>query len=353
MMTTLNRRASTGSYNPKKRGVLPDDPKEQVAYYKEMIAVEKAGKRKLFHSLVKLANELRRMRDQSTQLVEQQSFYSRHWHEGGLWRAPTVLPGVSLMEQRFSSHNKSAGKSSSSSGDKNDNNNNNNNNNMGEDNNESSAYFQLQGLRPMAAPISLSDLFFNLVVVTAFTRVGMAISRKGSMELSHFLYFAVFWTVWSKEASYSTRFDTTDLSASITTLVTCFATLFACLSAQAPMETNDGTRIMIMAASVALLHCLLHFRVALTTCSTTNNNTSEQQLAQEDNNDDEDDPLTQHIRAYAILTMILNAAELVVWTLGIWYFPTDWEHRWAIFALGVLLALRIPRAFLSNDFHGT
>jgi hypothetical protein len=201
----------------------------------------------------------------------------------------------------------------------------------------------------LAAPISLSDLFFSLVVVTAFTRVGVGVSQKGALELSHLLYFAVFWTVWSKEASYSTRFDTTDLSASVTTLVTSLAVLFACLSSQAPINTVDGTRIMIMAGAVAVLHCLLHVRVAMTTCAPSPGiDLSNPSAAAEG----APDPLARHVRAYAVYNIAMNSCEALAWGAGIFVVPYGWEHRWAVFAVGILLALRIPRAFLSNDFHG-
>ena len=103
---------------------IPSDPVEQVGYYKDQIAQEKAGKRKLFHSMVKLANELRKMRETSEQVEEERQFLERNWYEGGLWRAPSVLPTVSSANP-------------------------------------------LRTARLTA--ISLSDLFFNLVIVTAFT----------------------------------------------------------------------------------------------------------------------------------------------------------------------------------------
>ena len=40
--------------------------------------------------------------------------------------------------------------------------------------------------------IGLSDLFFNLVTVTAFTRVGMAISEHNGLDAS---FLAVLWSL--------------------------------------------------------------------------------------------------------------------------------------------------------------
>jgi hypothetical protein len=264
---------------------------EQLAKAKEQIAQEKAGKRKLFHSLVKLANELRRTKNETKPVMELHEYAERNWHEGGMWRAPEVLPGVQTTAQKMA--------------------------------------------RTREA-ISLSDLFFNLIIVTAFTRVGISITNQGFLDARSLLYFGVFWTVWSKEASYSTRFDTTDLSAQMETLFTCFAVLFASLSVQQPLQSTDGTRIMMMAAAVALLHCLLHVRVALTNSSQQGTN-----------------PLASHVTHYAVYQIVLTAAESLVWLTGIFVLPVDWPYRWCIFMVGLLLALRVPRAFLANDFHGT
>ena len=53
------------------------------------------------------------------------------------------------------------------------------------------------------------------------------------------------------------------------------------------------------------------------------------------------------------MTMILTFLETTVWVVGIFVFPQDFAYRWAIFLVGILLSMRIPRSFLSNDFHGT
>lgn len=293
---TTTTKFSIASSNKKK--VLTTE--EQLARAKEQISEEKAGKRKLFHSLVKLANELRRTKNESVPLQEQERYADKNWYEGGMWRSPEVLPGV-LQHTTLVQHSTTT---------------------------------------RLRQAISLSDLFFNLVIVTAFTRVGVAVSQQSSSALlsddsiSSLLYFAVFWTVWSKEASYSTRFDTTDLSATVETLITCFAVLFGCLSVQAPINTTDGTRIMIMAAFVAALHCFLHIRVAFT-------------------NRGSESPLAQHVLKYAMLIVVMTALECSVWCMGIWVFPVDWEYRWALFMCGIFFAFRVPRAFLANDFHGT
>jgi low temperature requirement protein LtrA len=161
----------------------------------------------------------------------------------------------------------------------------------------------------------------------------VAISSHGFVDFNSLLYFAIFWTIWSKEASYSTRFDTTDLSAQLCTLATCFAVLFASLSVPAPLTTLDGSRIMMLAAFVAGLHCLLHIRIVF-------------------NSSNEDSHLARHIQQYAVFNASMTFLECLTWSIGVWILPTDWPYRWCLVVLAILLALRVPRAFLANDFHG-
>lgn len=266
---------------------------KELAKAKEQVAQEKAAKRKLYSSLVKLANELKKTRSDIVPLQAQADYEAQSWYEGGMWRRPEVLPGVS---------NTSA---------------------------------QVKERIPTRQAIGLSDLFFNLVTVTAFTRVGMAVSQNNGLDLASLFYFGVFWMIWSKESSYSTRFDTTDLSAQLVTLLTCFALLFGSLSTTSPINSQDGTRIMMVAAFCAFLHFLLHFRVCLWYRNAI------------------PDTIESFVRSFAIMTMILTLLETVVWTVGIFCFPVDWPYRWVIFLVGILLSMRVPRTFLSNDFHGT
>ncbi|GKY99902.1 hypothetical protein MPSEU_000943800 [Mayamaea pseudoterrestris] len=302
---------------------------DQLASLREQISHEKAGKRKLFHSLVKLADELRMEKQISSALADQAAYGDRNWYDGGLWRSPELLPAVA----------------------------------------QNVSQSQPRRTAKTMASIPLSDLFFSLVVVTAFTRVGVAVSIQGTLSLDALLYFAVFYTVWTKEVSYGTRFDTSDLSAQVETLLTCFLVLFASLSVQAPMDSQDGTRIMVMAAAVAGLHALLHLRVVFTVWNSakarlsSGNNASVNQsnLTPMSGSNTPATPsfspveqlqLAKRVRAYAIVNLVMNLLETAVWVIGICYFPQDWNYRWAVFATGVgLAALRVPRAFLANDFH--
>ena len=268
---------------------------EQLAYAKEQIAQEKAGKRKLFHSLVKLAEDLNQTRQVTGPLQERQKYQERTWYAGGIWRAPDLLPAVTNPTPHV--------------------------------------------LR-LRESISLTDLFFSLVIVTGFTRVGVAMSEQGGISFGSFCYFAIFFNVWSKHASYSTRFDTTDLSAQITILITCLTVLFASLSVQAPINSADANRIMYMAAAVALLNNLLYWRVLWATrTSGEEEDATTKQLA-------------KHVARHAVVNIALTTVEFGIWVYGSWRMPIDWEYRWVIFVLALMTAaVRIPRAFLGNDFH--
>lgn len=129
--------------------------------------------------MVKLANELKDLKSESVQLREMVGKSPQNWYDGGMWRSPNVLPQIT-------------------SGDSN-------------------------STTTTRDPVSLTDLFLDLVIVTAFSRVGDAIISHGKLSWSITAYFAIFWFIWLKEASYSTRFDTSDLSSQIETLITCFA----------------------------------------------------------------------------------------------------------------------------------
>jgi hypothetical protein len=294
-----NEEPARRSSSKKKKAVDSLSFEDQLTKAKEQIATEKAGKRKLFHSIVKLADELQKARSSVNPFLERKDYAERTWHAGGMWRAPDLLPSVTGQHK---------------------------------------GHRMLHKTSRLRESISLSDLFFNLVIVTGFTRVGVAMSEQGGITFGSFCYFTIFFTVWSKQASYSTRFDTTDLSAQITTLITCFAVLFASLSVQAPINTEDADRIMIMAAAVALLNACLFWRVLLT--SSSSSDTSESDLAK----------LVSH---HAIFNIVATTLEAAVWLYGCLFQSCDWEYRWVVFVVALLLAsFRIPRAFLANDFHG-
>jgi len=298
----------------------------------KQIAREKAGKRKIFHSLVKIASELKRTQQQQQQEFEK-SYHQQPWYEGGIWRNQVqVLP--SIIGSTATKVNKTSSSSSSSSS-----------------SSISSA---------LAGGGNISELFFDLVIVTAFTRVGEAISTRATITGETVLYFAVFWTIWSKEMAYSSRFDTSDLSAKMSTLLTCFAVLFGSLSGSAsPMASHGASRIMMVAAFCAILHCLLHLRIALVFGSSSNNNTDDDEnnnlLTTETMTEQQKrslQELRERVRRYGIFNTCTTLLEAVIWIVGIVLVPVDSHFRWLIFVIGILSSLRLPRAFLANDFHG-
>jgi len=260
-----------------------------TAYYKDEIKKEKAGKRKLYLSLLKLAEELKVSRKDKGGLEEHAQYQNQLWYQGGLWRAPQVLPEIRRNVT------------------------------------------DTQRTRQRDA-ISLSDMFLNLVIVTGFTRVGLVITNDRGVRMEHLLYFALFWTIWEKETSYATRFDTTDLSAQFKTLLTCFAVLFASLSVSLPMNSEGGVRIMTMAAFCSSTHLFLMGRVLWWYMDAERDNSVE-----------------YNVKQYAIFNVIMNFAEATTWVLGI--LVVSPSHRWMVFLVGVLMALRVPRLILSNDFH--
>lgn len=254
---------------------------------KAIVTTEKAAKRKLYSSLVKLATELKRMRVEHRPLADAAEYANQTWYKGGMWRAPKVLPGVNKGSKTV-----------------------------------------------VQKAIGLSELFFDLVVVTAFSRVGMAIAESKKVDLHDLYYFAIFWMIWSKETSYSTRFDVTDLSVQMVTLLTCFATLFASFSTNASVNSADGTRIMMAAAFVAILHCFLHIRVAFWYKGAVVGS------------------VDYHVQRYAIFIVVMTLMEAMTWAIGIFVLPEDYTNRWAIVLGAIIMSIRLPRAFLSNDFHG-
>jgi hypothetical protein len=92
---------------------------------------------------------------------------------------------------------------------------------------------------------------------------------------------------------------------------------------------------MMVAAFCAILHFFLHIRVAVWY------------------RDAIPDSIDAHVRSYASLTVMLTLLETITWVVGIVVVPTDSEYRWVVFLVGIILSMRAPRSFLSNDFHGT
>jgi len=155
----------------------------------------------------------------------------------------------------------------------------------------------------------------------------------GSISLPSLAYFCIFWQIWSKEASYSTRFDTTDISSHLETLLACFTLLGGSLSAHSPFDGEGCTRIMGMAAFVAALHAALHGRVWYWF-----------------REGGEPDSVNYSVKRYAVFITVMNTLEIITWGVGMWL-PNESAFRPWIFLIGILLNLRLPRGFMPNDFH--
>lgn len=278
---------------------------------KENTKVEKEAKKKLYGSLVKLAQELKKTKQENEELIERSQMdalqpalkrsspqmddmNSNSWYKGGLWRTPELLPGLIEVEG---------------------------------DNNENGS--RVRGFRE---EISFTDLFLDLIVVTAFSRVGSSIKDYG-LSWPALTFFCIFLQIWRKETAYATRFDNTDLSSTLSTLMNSFAILFGSISADSDnFHNEDSTRIMAVAAFAALLHLWLHLRVYAKF---------------------QGRPGVEHAlaRKYAGLTVLTSLVEAIIWLYGIYYMDPNSKYRWTVFATGILASIKIPRVFLPNDFH--
>jgi hypothetical protein len=73
-----------------------DGDHDEITKLKLSLQREKAAKRKMYSYLVKIADELKVLREESDNLRRNASDYSRGkaWYEGGMWRGPNVLPSA-------------------------------------------------------------------------------------------------------------------------------------------------------------------------------------------------------------------------------------------------------------------
>ena len=152
-------------------------------------------------------------------------------------------------------------------------------------------------------------------------------------DLRVLAYFAVFWQIWSKEASYSTRFDTSDISSHLETLLACFSLLAGSLSAFSDFNSAGSNRVMGVAGFVALLHMMLHIRVWFWF-----------------NDGGEVNTVNWSVKRYAVFTTIMNLFEATCWGVGL-SLPLESKWRGWVFLFGILLSMRLPRGFMPNDFH--
>ena len=133
---------------------LNESSNDEVTKLKTSLQREKAAKRKMYSYLVKIADELKTLRNESEQLIQASEFARKAWYEGGMWRGPNVLPGAAGIMMVNSNH----GTTSSPAG------NTDNSSTMGQDGNNNEG--TPMGGGPMLvprAPVSLSDLFLDIV----------------------------------------------------------------------------------------------------------------------------------------------------------------------------------------------
>jgi len=241
---------------------------------------EKLAKRKLFSSLSKLATELKRHKKETKPMMEALEYANRSWYEGGMWRPPSILPGVVQNPNEVVPYSTTTRE-------------------------------------------SLSHLFFNLVLVTAFTRCVTHQQSTTTWDVP-LLYFAVFWMIWTKELNYSARFDSTDLFSESINVLTCVAVLCGSLSA-----ANGDTSIMMMAAFIAALHILVQCRVAVWFRRA------------------HVDTVEHRAKTHALFSILMTIGETLTWSIGV-FLP----HRRFIFIAGILFSIaRLPNHQFDTDFQ--
>ena len=303
--------ATAPTTQPLSQGGVADDIDDELSRLRSQIQREKAAKRKMYSYLVRIADELKELRAESDQLIDAADYARKVWYEGGMWRGPNVLPMAGG----------SAPDTSGRSG-------------GGTDAADGGGGERTVGTLVPRAPVSLTDLFLGIVTVTAFSRVGSAIQDTGSISLPGFAYFVVFWQIWCKEASYGTRFDATDVSGQVETLLCCFALLGGSLSVYGDFTGAGCTRVMGTACFVSLLHAALHARVYWWFRGA-----------------DREGTVNHNVRRYAVFITTMNALEAVTWGAGM-VMDGDSGYRGWVFLLAILLNMRLPQGILPNDFHG-
>ena len=128
---------------------------ELITKLKTSLQREKAAKRKMYSYLVKIADELKTLRNESEQLINAAEYARKAWYEGGMWRGPNVLPGAYGGSIAMGNSNTSGG-NNDGGGD--------NNGAVEGNNNGEGASSQGGGMMFVPrAPVSLSDLFLDIV----------------------------------------------------------------------------------------------------------------------------------------------------------------------------------------------
>ena len=76
----------TQKYEPLHNVSGDANSEEEVTKLKTSLHREKAAKRKMYSYLVKIADELKTLRNESEQLIGAAEYARKAWYEGGMWR---------------------------------------------------------------------------------------------------------------------------------------------------------------------------------------------------------------------------------------------------------------------------
>ena len=276
--------------------------KDKLQKTKRELHEEKLIKRKLYLALTKVADQLKAVQAEN-KLLQSGNKYHQHLSTSGL-RGVNLLPSIKYHIDQTQRANESTRK------------------NLPVDSFNREA-------------ISLSDLFFDAVIVIAFTTVGKNFHTPettsnplySNVDVYSFTCFLIFWFIWAKDTSYKTRFGPDPLSQMMT-VITCFAVVFGSLSiTQTPtFDSASSLSIMVMAAFVSLVHMFLNLRVWFWFKNTE----------------------ISAVKQYAKWNTIMNCCEFINWSIGIY---NNFCHG-VIFACGILFSVRFPWMMMENDFHG-
>lgn len=142
------------------------------------LSQEKSGKRKIFHSLVKVANELRRTRTTTQPILNVHAQHTNNWYSSGLIvSTPKLLPGVHLTNSSSTSSSSTA----------------------------ALGYNAMQTL----------PIFFYIVMVSSLCH-----NNNNTNTITN---YCILYNILFKEIHYSTRFDTSDIVGQVVLLVLTMA----------------------------------------------------------------------------------------------------------------------------------
>lgn len=267
--------------------------KKSAAIYKSKLKDETKAKRRHTDAIVKLARELSECK---SELEERSASPAAPlpgdprftWYGRGLWRTPALRP--ELLRDRPSA----------------------------------------LASRPA---VGLAEMYLDVAVVVALSSVGSSLQDRGfCADWSSLAYFAVFWMMWGKAVSYSSKFDDTDVSSQIGCLVCVCIILFGSLYTDGGFDSDDSKFVMSAAAAYALVFMVLYLRIALV---------SFRHRAGE----------TQKVFRYASYMLGCLIVEASFWIFGIFYDFADSSKRGLVFLGGLLACLRVPRSFLPLNFQ--